>query len=103
MATTFSHPKNWTCIDALWAKYPRGVGLSKVLRIAVEDQLARLNKKSNQTIESFVDKYAFDLESDVKVWKMAIKSMSAIEISELAKLLKKREGLVTDELIKRAH
>jgi len=101
MATTLSHPKNWTCIDALWAKYPRGMGLSKVLRIAVEDQLTRLNKKSNQSIEDFADKYSFDLESDVKRWKAAVIVMPVAEIRELQQLLKKREGLVSDILYKR--
>ena len=70
--------------------------------MAIEDQNERLNKKSNQSITDFADKYPFGLDSDVKIWKASLKEMSPIEVSELAKLLKKREGLVTDELIKRA-
>lgn len=100
-ASTFSHPKDWTCLDELSSKYPRHVGVSKIIRIAIEEQNTKLNKKSNQSIEDFADKYAFDLESDVKIWKTAIKAMDVVEVRELQKLLKKREGLVGDEVYKR--
>ena len=101
-ATTFSHPLDWKCLDELCAKYPRAISESKIIRIAIEEQLILKNKKGSQSITDFADKYAFGLDSDVKIWKASIKTMTPIEISELATLLKKRTGLVTDELIKRA-
>lgn len=102
MATTFSHPKDWKCLEELCSKFSRNIGQSKIIRIAIEEHNKFLSKKSNQSITDFANKYAFDLESDVMLWKVAVKAMTPIEISELSKLLKKREGLVTDELIKRA-
>ena len=101
MSTCFTYPKDWNCLEQLCSKYPRHIGVSKIIRIAVEEYNKILSKKTNQLIEDFADKYAFNLESDIKVWKAAIKAMDAVDVRELQKLLKKREGLVGDELYKR--
>ena len=101
MSRCFTYPNNWKCLDELSSKYPRHVGVSKIIRIAIEDQNTKLAKKSNQSIEDFADKYAFDLESDVKLWKSSMKGMNTTEIRELTQLLRKRLGLADDELVKR--
>ena len=101
MSTCFTYPKDWDCLDELASKYPRSVGISKIIRIAIEEQNKRLEKKSNQSIEDFAEKYAFGLDSDVKIWKAQLKEMDATELRELQQLLKKREGLVGDEVYKR--
>ena len=98
---SFTFPKEWNCFEELCSKYPRNINASKIFRLTVEAQLEAKNRKSNQSIVDFADKYSFDLESDVKVWKAAIKSMDVVEVRELQKLLKKREGLVGDEVYKR--
>lgn len=98
---SFTYPQDWKCFDKLCEMYPRNVGASKIFRITVEEALKLKEKKSNQSIEDFADKWAFGLESDIKVWKQSLKAMKPEEIRELHKLLKKREGLVGDELYKR--
>ena len=101
MATTFSHPKDWTCLDELCKKYPRNVCESKIIRITIEEALKLKNRNGSQSLEDFAEKYAFNLSSDLKVWKAAIKAMDVIEVRELHLLIKKREGLVGDEVYKR--
>jgi len=101
MSECFTYPDDWKCFEELCSKYPRNIGKSKIFRMTVEDQLKLKNKKSNQSITDFADKYAFDLESDVKLWKESMKGMSIDEVRELHKLLRKREGLIGDELVKR--
>jgi hypothetical protein len=81
--------------------YPRNVNASKIFRITVEEALALKNKNGSQSLEDFADKWAFGLESDIKVWKASIKAMDATQLRELQQLLKKREGLVGDALYKR--
>lgn len=101
MATTFSHPKDWNYLKELCLTYPRHIAESKIIRFAVEHHLEFLKKKSNQTITDFADKYPFGLDSDIKLWKTTIKEMDAAGLRDLQKLLKKREGLVSDEVYKR--
>ena len=98
---SFTHPESWKCFKSLCDLYPRNIGASKVFRITVEEALQTKNKKGSQSITDFACKYAFNLDSDLAIWKASIKSMSPIELTELAKLLKKREGLVSEELYKR--
>ena len=98
---SFTYPSNWECFNKLCDLYPRNVGKSKIFRITVEEALANKKKNGSQSITDFADKYAFGLDSDVKLWKTSIKEMDAVELRELQKLLKKREGLVGDELYKR--
>lgn len=98
---SFTYPENWNCFQKLCDTYPRTMGMSKIFRITVEEALANKMRKSNQSIEDFAEKYAFNLESDISVWKSAVKAMKPDEIRELAKLLKKRESLVSEELFKR--
>lgn len=98
---SFTFPKSWNCFEELCSKYPRSINASKVFRITVEDALKIKNRKSNQSIEDFADKYAFGLESDIKIWKDAIKNMNLDEVRELHKTLRKREGLLGDEVVKR--
>lgn len=101
MATTFSHPKDWTCLEELCKTYPRNVCESKIIRITIEEALKFKKRNGSQSLEDFAEKYSFNLSSDLKVWKAAIKSMDVVEVRELQQLLKKREGLVADEVYKR--
>ena len=98
---SFTYPNNWKCFEELCSKYPRNISDSKVFRLTVEDQLKLKNRKSNQDIGDFADKYAFDLESDVRLWKSSMKGMNTVEVRELTQLLRKRLGLADDELVKR--
>jgi hypothetical protein len=98
---SFSIPQNWNCFKELCSTYPRNVKDSKVFRITVEEALVNKNKKGSQSITDFANKYAFGLDSDVKLWKEAIKTMTLEEVRELHKTLRKREGLLGDEVVKR--
>lgn len=99
---SFSHDKDWNCLDDLIAEYPIAVQRSissKIIREAVELFSKQKKSKSLVTIEDFGGAPRLDLEQ--KEWKQLLKSMSITDVRELQQLMKKKKDLVDDEIYKR--